>query len=540
MRAIMDRTLQLTAVIVAAGTWSVAAQQIAAPQVTPQDLRDGLKDASRWLTYSGDYTNQRHSPLTQITPDNVHRLTPQWVFQTDTLGKFEATPLALDSVIYITGPLDTGWALDARTGRQLWRYRRDLPSGLIACCGLINRGFGLLGDRLFKTTLDAHVVAISMKSGAMIWDTAMEDYRNGYSGTTAPLVVKDKVIVGVAGAEYGVRGFIDAYDAQTGKRSWRFYTTAGPGDPGHSTWRGTDPKAWEKGGGSIWVNGAYDPELNLVYWGTGNAGPDYDGSAREGDNLYTASIVALDADTGRLRWHYQFTPHDVWDWDATQMPVLADLTIGGQPRKVVMFANRNGFFYLLDRATGQLIRAKPFIETSWAKEIQGNGRPMLLPNSIPSEEGTRICPDQTGGTNWMPPSFDKALGLLFVTARESCGIFFTWKDDYNAGDSYRGGAVQRVSQSSVLRAIDVVSGERRWDFPYASQSWAGVLSTASGLVFAGSSGNFMAFDARTGKNLWHFQTGSALYAGAITYMVDGRQYVLLPSGTTLTAYALPQ
>ena len=540
MRAIMDRTLQLTAVIVAAGTWSVAAQQIGAPQVTPQDLRDGLKDASRWLTYSGDYTNQRHSPLTQIAPDNVHRLTPQWVFQTDTLGKFEATPLALDSVIYITGPLDTGWALDARTGRQLWRYRRDLPSGLIACCGLINRGFGLLGDRLFKTTLDAHVVAISMKSGAMIWDTAMEDYRNGYSGTTAPLVVKDKVIVGVAGAEYGVRGFIDAYDAQTGKRSWRFYTTAGPGDPGHSTWRGTDPKAWEKGGGSIWVNGAYDPELNLVYWGTGNAGPDYDGSAREGDNLYTASIVALDADTGRLRWHYQFTPHDVWDWDATQMPVLADLTIGGQPRKVVMFANRNGFFYLLDRATGQLIRAKPFIETSWAKEIQANGRPMLLPNSIPSEEGTRICPDQTGGTNWMPPSFDKALGLLFVTARESCGIFFTWKDDYNAGDSYRGGAVQRVSQSSVLRAIDVVSGERRWDFPYASQSWAGVLSTASGLVFAGSSGNFMAFDARTGKNLWHFQTGSALYAGAITYMVDGRQYVLLPSGTTLTAYALPQ
>jgi alcohol dehydrogenase (cytochrome c) len=539
MRALMNRTLQLMAVIIAAGTWSVAAQQSAAPQVTAQDLRDGLKDASRWLTYSGDYTNQRHSPLTQITPENVHRLTPQWVFQTETLGKFEATPLAVDGVIYITGPLDTGWALDARTGRQLWRYRRDLPSGLIACCGLVNRGFGMLGDRLFKTTLDAHIVAISMKSGAIVWDTPMENYRNGYSGTTSPLVVKDKVIVGVAGAEYGVRGFIDAYDAQTGKRSWRFFTTAGPDDPGHSTWRGTDPKAWEKGGGSIWVNGAYDPELNLVYWGTGNAGPDYDGSAREGDNLYTASIVALDADTGRLRWHYQFTPHDVWDWDATQMPVLADLTIGGQPRKVVMFANRNGFFYLLDRATGQLVRGKPFIETSWAKEIRADGRPMLLPNSIPSEEGTRICPDQTGGTNWMPPSFDKALGLFFVTARESCGIFYTWKDDYNPGDGYRGGAVQRVSQSSVLRAIDVASGERRWDFPYATQSWSGVLSTASGLVFAGSSGNFMAFDARTGKNLWHFQTGGALYAGAITYMVDGRQYVLLPSGTTLTAYALP-
>ena len=538
MRAIVIRTFQLTAVIVAAGTWSLAAQQIAGPYVTPQDLRDGLKDSSRWLTYSGDYTNQRHSPLAQITPENVHRLTTQWTFQTETLGRFQATPLVVDGIIYVTGPLDTGWALDARTGRQLWRYRRELPSGLIACCGLVNRGYGVLGDRLFKTTLDAHVVAYSMKNGAIIWDTVMENYRNGYSATAAPLVVKDKVVVGMAGAEYGVRGFIDAYDAQTGKRSWRFFTTAGPGDPGHRTWRGTDPKAWEKGGGSTWATGAYDPELNLVYWGTGNAGPDYDGSAREGDNLYTASIVALDADTGTLRWHYQFTPHDVWDWDATQMPVLADLTIGGQPRKVVMFANRNGFFYLLDRATGKLIRATPFIETSWAKEIQADGRPLLLPNSIPSEEGTRVCPDQTGGTNWMAPSFDKSRGLLFVTARESCGIFYTWKEDYNAGDSYRGGAVQRVSQSSVLRAIDVASGERRWDFPYASQSWAGVLSTASGLVFAGASGNFMAFDARTGKNLWHYQTGSALYAGAITYMVDGRQYVLVPSGTTLTAYAL--
>ncbi len=540
MRALVNRTLQLTAVFAAALTWPVAAQQTATGQVTFQDLRDGLKDATRWLTYSGDYTNQRHSPLTQITPENVHRLTAQWAFQTETLGKFEATPLVVDGIVYITGPLDTGWALDARTGRQIWRQRRELPGNLIACCGLVNRGYGVLGDRLFKTTLDAHVVAYSMKTGATIWDTVMENYRNGYSATAAPLVVKDKVVVGMAGAEYGVRGFIDAYDAQTGKRSWRFFTTAGPEDTGHATWRGTDAKAWEKGGGSTWASGAYDPELNLVYWGTGNAGPDYDGSAREGDNLYTASIVALDADTGRLRWHYQFTPHDVWDWDSTQNPVLADLTIGGQQRKTVMFANRNGFFYVLDRATGQLIRGKPFIETSWAKEIQPNGRPMLLPNSIPSEEGTRICPDQSGGTNWMPPSFDKGLGLLFVTARESCGIFYTWKDDYNPGDSFRGGAVQRVSQYAALRAIDAVTGEKRWDFPYTAQSWAGVLSTASGLVFAGSSGNFMAFDGRTGKNLWHFQTGSALYAGPITYMLDGRQYVLMPSGTTLTAYALAQ
>jgi alcohol dehydrogenase (cytochrome c) len=540
MRIVIARLLFGTAAATAL-SWSVAAQQPASSaQVTPQDLRDGLSNPTRWLTYSGNYANHRHSPLTQITPANVNRLVAQWQFQTDTLGKFEASPLVVDGVIYVTGPLDTAWAIDARTGRQIWRYRRDLPSGLIACCGLVNRGFGVMGDRLFKTTLDAHVVAISRKTGAIEWDTPMVDYKRGYSGTTAPLVVKDKVIVGVAGAEYGIRGFIDAYDAQSGKQVWRFYTTAGPDDAGHGTWRGTDQKAWEHGGGSIWVPGAYDPELNLVYWGTGNAGPDYNGIEREGDNLYTASIVALDADTGKLRWHYQFTPHDIWDYDSTQMPVLADLTLNGAPQKVVLFANRNGFFYVLDRATGKLLRAKPFIETTWAKEVRGDGRPMLQPNSVPSEEGTKVCPDQTGGTNWMPPSFDPSLNLFFVTARESCGIFFTWKDDYNPGDAFRGGAVQRMgeTQVSALRAVDVATGARKWEFRYANQSWAGVLSTASGLVFAGSSGNLMAFDAKTGKNLWHFQTGNALYAGAITYMIDDKQYVLMPSGTALTAFAL--
>jgi PQQ-dependent dehydrogenase (methanol/ethanol family) len=389
MRALSVRFL-LATVVAAAASWSLAAQAPAPATVTAQDLRDGLKNPTRWPNYGGDYGNQRHSPLTQITPANVNRLTAQWQFQTDTLGKFEAAPLVLDGVIYITGPLDTGWAIDARTGRQIWRYRRDLPPGLIACCGLVNRGFGVLGDHLFKTTLDARIVSVSRKTGALEWDTPMANFRHGYSGTTAPLVVKDKVIAGVAGAEYGIRGFIDAYDAQTGKQVWRFYTTAGPDDPGHATWRGTDPKAWQYGGGSIWVPGAYDPETNLTYWGTGNAGPDYNGSAREGDNLYTASIVALDADTGALKWHYQFTPHDIWDYDSTQMPVLADLTIDGQLRKVVLFANRNGFFYVLDRATGKLLRATPFIQTTWAKAIRPDGRPMLEPNSVPSEEGTKV------------------------------------------------------------------------------------------------------------------------------------------------------
>src|SRR6266581_1375849 len=426
-------TLRLLGLVLAlsAGTAALTAQQTPPPPlVTSQEILDGLTpDGSRWLTFGGDYNNQRHSPLTQITPANVNRLVPQWTFQTGTLGNFETTSLLRDNVLYVTGPQNVAWALDARTGRQIWRYRRELPPNLTACCGLVNRGFGVLGDKLFMVTLDAHLLALDMKTGAIVWDVSMQDYKTGYASTIAPIVVKDKVIAGVAGGEFGIRGFIDAYEAQTGKQVWRFYTTAGPGDPGHSTWRGTDAKAWEHGGGSIWVPGAYDPELNLVYWGTGNAGPDYNGLEREGDNLYTASIVALDADTGRLRWHYQFTPHDNWDYDSTQMPVLADLTLGGELRKVVLFANRNGFFYVLDRATGKLIRGKPFIETTWAKEIRADGRPMLLPNTVPSEEGTRVCPDQSGGTNWMPPSFDKTLGLLFVTARESCGIFYTWKDD---------------------------------------------------------------------------------------------------------------
>src|SRR2546426_908958 len=444
MRALIVGFIQMTLVAAAATTWTVAAQQPAASPVTAEDLRDGLKNPTRWLTYGGDYANQRHSPLTQITPENVHRLTAQWQFQTDTLGKFEAAPLVFVGVIYVTGPLDTGWAIDARTGRQIWRYRRDLPSGLIACCGLVNRGFGVLGDRLFKTTLDAHVVAISRKTGALEWDSAMAPYRNGYSGTTAPLVVKDKVIVGVAGAEYGVRGFIDAYDANTGKRAWRFYTVAGPGDPGARTWPQGD--SYLRGGGSIWVTGTYDPEQNLIFFGTGNPGPDYYSQAREGDNLYTASLVAIDADTGQRRWHYQFTPHDVHDWDSTQVPVLGDLTINGQPRKVVMFANRNGFFYTFDRLTGKVLVAKPFVETTWAKEIGSDGRPILLPGHLPDEDGSRTCPDLGGGTNFMSPSYDPTTRLFFVTARETCAVYYSWDQKFKPGEQYESGGTIRPAE----------------------------------------------------------------------------------------------
>ena len=545
MRTSTRRLVRLI-VLVAAATAAASAQQSPPPPlVTFDEILGGLPpDGSRWLTFGGSYTNQRHSPLTQITPANVNRLMPQWTFQTGTLGNFQTTTLVRDNVLYVTGPQNVAWALDARTGRQIWRYRRELPEGLTACCGLVNRGFGMLGDRLFMVTLDSHLLALDMKTGAVAWDATMEDYKRGYASTIAPLIVKDKVIVGVAGGEFGCRCFIDAYDARTGKRAWRFHTIPGPGEPGNETWAGD---SWQRGGASIWVTGAYDRELNLVYFGIGNPGPDYYGDSRRGDNLYSDSIVALDADTGTLRWHYQFTPHDVHDWDSTQVPVLADLTIGGQPRKVVMFANRNGFYYTLDRATGRVIVAKPFVLTTWAKEIGRDGRPVTLPGHTPNEEGATTCPDISGGTNFWPPAFDPGTRTFFVNAREACMTYYAWKPEFKPGERFTGGAGQRVQRPDMplygaLRAIDPTTGERKWEFKYLNFSTAGLLTTASGLIFSGDGeGNLLALDSRTGGLLWRYQMGANLHGtSAITYMLDGRQHVLVPAGTTLTAWALPQ
>jgi alcohol dehydrogenase (cytochrome c) len=544
---VISRSAILLALLCAATSSIVIAQQQAPPPAlaTSQEILEGLPaDGSRWLTFGGNYSNQRHSPLTQITPANVNRLVPQWTFQTGTLGNFETTTLVRDNVLYATGPQNVAWALDARTGRQIWRYRRELPENLTACCGLVNRGFAMLGDKLFMVTLDAHLLALDMKTGAIVWDATMENYRNGYAATIAPIVVKDKVIVGVAGGEFGIRGFIDAYDAQTGRRAWRFYTIPGPGEPGHDTWAGD---SWKIGGASVWVTGAYDPEQNLLFYGIGNPGPDYHSESRLGDNLYSASLVAVDGDTGKLRWHYQFTPHDVHDWDATEVPILADIPIDGQLRKVVMFANRNGFYYTLDRVTGKVILAKPFVMTTWAKEIGRDGRPVLLPGHTPDEKGNVTCPDITGGTNFWPPTFDPATRTFFVNAREACMMYYAWRPEYKAGERFTGGAGQRVRTAEMpvygaLRAIDPATGERKWEFRYLNPSPAGLLSTASGLIFSGDSeGNLLALDSRSGKLLWHYQLGANMHGTSpTTYMVDGRQFVLVPAGTTLTALALPQ
>lgn len=507
-----------------------------------EDILNGFNDQERWLTYSGDYSSQRHSPITQINTENVNQLRPVWTFQTGTTTRgrgFETTPLVDDGVLYVTGSNNYAWAIDARTGRTFWQYRRNLPDDLTyGASAPVNRGFGMLGNRLFMVTLDAHLLAFDRRSGDILWDVELADYRIGYAATLAPLVIDGKVIVGISGGEYATRGFIDAYDPETGEQSWRWNSIPGPGEPGSETWP-DDPQILAAGGGGTWMNGSYDAELDLIYWGVGNPNPDYYGDSRPGDNLYSNSIVALEAETGNLRWHYQFTPHDLNDWDANQIPVLADFEWEGQMRKLVMFANRNGFFYVMDRVTGELLLGKPFTATTWAREIGADGRPIIL------NDGSNGCvPDPWGGTNFMPPSFYPDLGLFFVTARETCATFVPEKPDLVPGQASFGGSVfiDSTQGSGALRALDVATGELAWEFTYPSPTFGGVMTTASGLVFAGDhEGNFMAFDARSGENLWHYQTGSRIWgAAAMTYMLDGRQQVLIPSGTTLTAFALPE
>ncbi len=508
-------------------------------QVTVERILHAPQEPQNWLTYSGSYRSWRYSTLEQVNSLNAAALTAQWVFQSGSLGQFETTPLVIDGVLYGTGQDNRAFALDARTGRAIWRYQRSLPDKIQACCGMVNRGFAALGDRLFMTTLDAHVIALDRKTGNVVWDTTAADYRAGYVFTVAPLVVKDKIIVGIAGGEYGVRGFVDAYSAETGKRVWRFNTVPGPDEPGHETWQGD---SWKTGGAPAWLTGSYDPELNLTYWGTGNPSPSDYGAERKGDNLYSNSMLALDADTGKLKWYFQFTPHDLHDYDATQVPVLVDDNWQGKPRKLLIQANRNGFLYVLDRTNGQFLQAKAFGEVTWAKEIDGNGRPVVAPGSEPTLEGTRTCPGALGATNWFSPSYDPQTKLLYVSSSVECDTFSAAPQKYHEGHDFIGsiyGPVKGEKTAGAMRAFDPLTGEKKWEFPYFSPPWCGALSTAGGIVFGGDSeGNFIVFDARTGKDLWHMQLGAAIYSSPITYSIDGRQYVAIPAGAGLFAFAL--
>jgi alcohol dehydrogenase (cytochrome c) len=510
-------------------------------QVTPSRLLAASREPENWLTYSGGYAGHRFSSLTQIDARSVPDLAVRWVFQSGVPGNFEATPLVVDGVMYLSGPENHVWALDARTGRSIWHYRRALPEKVRACCGHVNRGVAVLGDRLFLATLDAHVVALDAKTGSVVWDVEAADYRAGNSFTLAPLAVKDKVIVGVAGGEIGVRGFIDAYDVQTGARIWRFYTIPGPGDLGHETWAGD---SWMIGGAPAWVTGTYDPDTNLTYWGIGNPGPDFYGRDREGDNLFSDSVVALDADTGRLKWHFQYTPHDVHDWDATQVPVLADLQWQGRPRKVLFQANRNGFFYVLDRTNGEFLLGQPFARVTWASGITPDGRPILVPGAEPSREGTNVCPGAAGATNYMAPSYSEQTGLLYVAVREQCDRIFGLPQQHRAGAFFVGSAGSPIPEEKpwgALKAIDPRTGTAKWEFRYYSAPWGGSLTTAGGLVFAGDmEGYLMAFEALTGKIVWRTELGGPVMASPMSYAVDGRQYVAVASGGALFAFTLPE
>jgi alcohol dehydrogenase (cytochrome c) len=533
---------------------SLAGALSAQSPVTFDRILNADKEPQNWLSYSGTTRSQRYSLLTQITPDNVKNLELQWVFQSRSLEKYESTPLVVDGVMYTVQNPDDVVALDAATGRVFWTYSYPVSPDARPCCGRLSRGVAILGETLYIGTIDAHVVALDAKTGKAIWDIEVGKAASGYAITHAPQIVKDKVIVGMAGGEYGIRGYILALDAKTGKEAWRFYTIPGPGEPGHESWAGD---SWKTGGASVWVTGSYDPDTNLTFWGIGNPGPDWNGDKRAGDNLYSDSVVALDADTGKLKWYYQFSPHDEFDYDSVQVPVLVDTVWQGRPRKLMMWANRNGLFYVLDRVNGQFLMGKPFVKVNWMNGFDERGRPMKLASAASSKEGTLILPGNQGGTNYYNPSFSPRTGLFYIPAWDNYSSLYVKQDqDFVEGRTFGGGGPRPTTSApavggfnfrsdddiyGAVRAIDPKTGEKKWEFKMAYVTDAGILTTASDLLFTGGrEGYFFALDARDGKLLWKASVGGPVRSGPMTYTVNGRQYVAVDAGNSLFVWALRQ
>ena len=520
-------------------------------QVTHQRLLNAAKEPENWLTYSGGFAGQRYSALTQITPENVNKLALQWAFQQRSTEKFESTPLVVDGMMYLTQAPNDIVALDAASGEVKWLYNYTPATQSRPCCGRVNRGVAMLGNTLYMVTIDAHLVAVDARNGKLLWDHEVAKASSGYAMTHAPLVIRDKVIAGVAGAEFGIRGFIAAFDAATGKEVWRFYTIPAKGEPGSETWAGD---SWMHGGASVWVTGSYDPETNLTFWGIGNPGPDYNSDKRGGDNLYSDCVVALDADTGKLKWYFQFTPHDDFDYDAVQVPVLADVNWQGRARKVMLWGNRNGFFYALDRTNGKYLRGTPFVKVTWATGLDEIGRPMRASGAVPTAQGTDIYPSQSGGTNWFSPSYSPHTGLFYVNSWEGVHATFNKNDaEYKEGERYTDGAPiptrpglragqvtnREADGYGAVRALDPVTGEKKWEFKMADVTQSGILTTATDLLFTGGrEGYFQALDARSGKLLWRVNAGGEVAMGPITYAVKGKQYLAFAAGGSLFVYAL--
>jgi PQQ-dependent dehydrogenase (methanol/ethanol family) len=522
-----------------------AAAVAAAPELTGDRIRKARTDPGSWLTYWGDYSGQHYSPLNQITTANVRQLAARWALQLPGDSIVESVPLVVNGVMYTTGPPGQVFALDAATGRVLWRYERKQKAVNPYESNRVNRGVAVLGNRVFFGTLDAALIALDARSGAVLWETQVADTMQGYSITGAPLALNDKVITGIAGGEYGVRGFIDAYDAATGKRVWRFDATAGAGQFGSDTW---DADSWKRGGGATWLTGSYDPDLNLLYWGVGNPGPDLNGDVRKGDNLFTCSVVALDADTGARKWHYQFTPNDTHDWDSNEDMMLVDRLWRGSMRKLLLHADRNGVFYALDRTDGKFLFAAPFVHTSWVKEWDANGKPVTQPGWRSTPEGSVVYPALIGGTNFQSPSYSPLTGWMYVAYHDGGGQFSSGAAPFESGKQYwgRGATVgweglAGMPETQGVQAIDPETGKAIWKHELDRNSLsAGVLATAGGLLFTASkSGDFLALDARTGKTLWQFQAGAEIPSSAISYAINGKQFIAVSSAGVLYTFALP-
>jgi alcohol dehydrogenase (cytochrome c) len=494
-----------------------------------------------WRSYNGEASGGRYSSLNQINKNNASRLVAKWMFGLPNTSNLQVTPVVADGVMYVTSANEC-YALDAGTGREIWHYQRPRTKGLIGVsAGGANRGVAVAGDRVFMTTDHAHLIALNRVTGALMWEIEMADWHQNYYTTGAPLALQNLLIAGISGGDDGVRGFLAAYDQATGREVWRFWTVPQRGEPGSETWQG---KAIDHPGGTTWMTGTYDPVLDTLYWPVGNPGPDLIGDDRLGDNLYTDSIVALDPKTGKLKWYFQFTPHDVWDYDAMQPSVLVDATWQGQPRKLLVHANRNGFFYVLDRTDGKFLLGKQYVKNvTWASGLTAEGRPIVVPNMEPTRDGKRVCPSLDGASNWYSTSFNPSTNLYYVQTNDKCGIFTRTDMDWEAGKGFMAGSFGPAPEPAqrVLRALDIRTGKAVWELPQTGtvNSWGGVLSTAGGIVIFGEdSGALLAADASSGKPLWSFQTSQLWKASPMTYTFDNKQLIAVAAGSNIIAFGL--
>jgi alcohol dehydrogenase (cytochrome c) len=509
--------------------------------VSHDDMVAAPSHPDEWLSHSRTLDGWRYSPLAEITPQNVGKLRLRWVHQLATNDPIvEATPLVAGGAMFVALPPSGVVALDARTGNSIWHFGRELPANMSLCCGRVSRGVALLGGTVFRGTLDAHLIALDASTGNLKWDTRVADVADGYSITVAPLAIGDVVVVGVSGGEFGIRGFLAAYAADTGKEVWRFNTVPGPGEPGHETWEG---ESWKTGGAPTWVTGAYDPELDLIYWGVGNPAPIYSGVDRDGDNLYSNSVVALHRKTGALAWHFQFSPHDEHDWDSNQTPILAELPVAGGKRRVIAWANRNGFYYLLDRATGEFLHGVPFVKQTWAKGLDPKGRPILADGGRPTRKGALVYPGVAGGTNWQSAAFHPGLGAVFVPATEGASIFTNSPPErHQPGALYVASGATTEEFEPVVKALDAATGEKRWEYrpPRARGvgGRSGLLTTAGDVVFGACEGQLFALDARTGAELWRIGLGGITQAPPISFALDGHQVIAVAGGRAVFLFEL--